>query len=81
MKITYNFGQKFELVEIDMWNYNLIFKTTNAMGKFDEEDFPNSDGEGNVMFKVGFDDICELQNIPKLLWDYLDDNSLMYWCD
>ena len=37
MKITYNFGQKFELVEIDMWNNNLIFKTTNGMGNFDEE--------------------------------------------
>ena len=81
MKVTYNFGQEFELLEIDMWNDCLIFKTTNGMGKFNEYDFPNRDDEGNVIFKIYFDSIFELQNIPKLLWDYLDDNSLMYWCD
>lgn len=81
MRITYNFGQEFELVEIDMWCNWLKFKTNNGMGKFDEDIYPNRDDEGNVYFNVYFDSIYELQNIPKLLWEYLRENDVMYWCD
>lgn len=75
MKITYNFGQEFELKEIDMYCGNVVFITTNGMGKF----------EGNrhekIEFEVPFESIYELQNIPKLLWDYLEKYDLIYWCD
>lgn len=76
MKITYNFGQDFELVEIDMCFNVLIFKTNNGMGLF----AGTKRGE-ETTFEVPFESIYELQNIPKLLWDYLDKNNLMYWCD
>jgi hypothetical protein len=46
------------------------------MGKFEQ----SKQGE-ETTFNVPFESIYELQNIPKLLWDYLDKNNLMYWCD
>ena len=76
MKITYNFGQEFILEEIDMYNNELIFKTNNSMGKFSIERI-----KMEVTFKIPFESIYELQNIPKLLWDYLEKNNLMYWSD
>ena len=75
MKITYNYGQEFELIEIDMFDYKVIFKTNNGMGKFE-----TNNGE-ETTFTVPFESIYELQNIPKLLWDYLEKNNLIYWCD
>lgn len=76
MKITYNFGQEFTLEEIDMYCNKVIFKTKNGMGKFTQTER----GEETI-FEIPFESIYELQNIPKLLWDYLDKHDLMYWCD
>lgn len=76
MKIKYNYGQEFTLEEIDMYNNELVFKTTNSMGKFSTTGI-----KMEVIFKVPFESIYELQNIPKLLNDYLDKNNLIYWCD
>ena len=56
MKITYNFGQDFELVEIDMCFNVLIFKTNNGMGKFKQ----TKRGE-ETTFEVPFESIYELQ--------------------
>ena len=75
MKITYNFGQDFELVEIDMYCQKISFKTQNGMGKF------NGVQGQEMIFEIPFESIYELQNIPKLLWDYLEKNNLIYWCD
>lgn len=76
MKITYNFGQEFTLEEIDMYCNKVIFKTKNGMGKFSETER----GE-ETLVEIPFESIYELQNIPKLLWDYLEKNDLIYWCD
>lgn len=82
MKITYNFNQEFELVEVDMNRFKLIFKTNDGMNKFENSyiDF-EKDKDGNTIFEFNFDNIIELQNIIKLLWDYLEENNLMYWAD
>lgn len=74
MKFTYNFNQIFWLEEID-FEGKLIFSTNNGMGKFEGE--PGK----KVNFSIPFESIYELQNIPKILYDYLDNNNLMYWCD
>ena len=76
MKITYNFGQEFILEEIDMYCNKVVFKTKNGMGKFTQTER----GEETI-FEIPFESIYELQNIPKLLWDYLEKNNLIYWCD
>lgn len=76
MKITYNFGQEFILEEIDMYCFKLIFKTNNGMGKF----VTTERGE-ETTFEIPFESIYELQNIPKILWDYLEKHNLIYWCD
>lgn len=61
MKITYKYGQEFELKEIDMCHNKLVFETTDSMGNFE----------------IPFSHIMELQNIPKLLNDYLKENYLL----
>ena len=75
MKFTYNYGQVFWLEEIDFFEGKLVFSTNNGMGMFGGEK-----GE-KVVFSVPYESIYELQNIPKILYDYLDNNNLMYWCD
>lgn len=73
MKIEYNYGQIFELKEIDMYNKELIFKTNDSMGNFDPTNFI----EPTVIFEIPFSNVMELQNIPKLLDDYLKENDLL----
>ena len=82
MKIKYNFNQNFELVEIDMYYSNLVFKTNDGMNEFENsyEDF-TKDEDGNTIFNVYFADINDLGNIPKLLFEYLTDNDLVYLND
>lgn len=74
MKFTYNYNQIFWLKEID-FEGELVFETNNGMGKFNEKI-----GE-KVTFSIPYESIDELQNIPKILYDYLKNNNLMYWCD
>lgn len=82
MKISYDFDQKFELIEIDMSSKQLFFKTNDGMNEFENSylDFTKDDN-GYVTFSVDFKDIRDLNNIVSLLWNYLDENSLIYWCD
>lgn len=61
MKITYKYGQEFELKEID------------SMGNFE----PTFSLKLTVDFEIPFSHIMELQNIPKLLNDYLKENDLL----
>ena len=72
MKITYKYGQEFELKEIDMWHNKLVFETTDSMGNFEPTNL-----NPIVEFKIPFSNIKELQNIPKLLNDYLKENNLI----
>lgn len=74
MKFTYNYNQIFWLKEID-FEGELIFETNNGMGKFNEKI------DEKVTFSIPYESIDELQNIPKILYDYLKNNNLMYWCD
>lgn len=80
MRITYNFGQEFELIEIDMDRFRLVFKTTDGMNMF-ENNYKEykKDEDGNTIFDFNFDNILELQNITLLLWGYLEKNDLLYW--
>ena len=73
MKITYKYGQEFELKEIDMCHNKLVFETTDSMGNF-ETTFSL---KLIVDFEIPFSHIMELQNIPKLLNDYLKENDLL----
>lgn len=73
MKIKYNYGQEFILKEIDMHNKELIFETTDSMGNFEPTNFINP----TIDFTIPFFNIMELQNIPKLLDDYLKENDLL----
>ena len=63
MKITYNYWQNFELKEIDMYCKNVIFIM--------------NDENNSTEIKVPFESIYELQNIPKLLDDFLIKNDLI----
>ena len=72
MKITYKYGQEFELKEIDMCNNKLVFETTDSLGNFEPTNF-----NPTVDFEIPFSNIMELQNIPKLLNDYLKENNLL----
>lgn len=72
MKITYKYGQEFELKEIDMCHNKLVFETTDSMGNFEPTNL-----NPIVDFKIPFSNIMELQNIPKLLNDYLKENDLL----
>ncbi len=76
MKFTYNFGQTFYLEEIDFYEQCLKFKTNNGMGMFE-----TSKRDEETTFEIYYDSLYELQNIPKLLYDYLKENNLMYWDD
>lgn len=73
MKITYKYGQEFELKEIDMCHNKLVFETTDSMGHFE----PTFSLKLTVDFEIPFSHIMELQNIPKLLDDYLKENNLL----
>lgn len=73
MKLKYNYGQIFELKEIDMYNKELIFKTNDSMGNFD----PTNIIDPTIDFEIPFSNIMELQNIPKILDDYLKENNLL----
>lgn len=73
MKITYKYGQEFELKEIDMYHNKLVFETTDSMGHFE----PTFSLKLTVDFEIPFSHIMELQNIPKLLDDYLKENNLL----
>lgn len=73
MKITYKYGQEFELKEIDMCHNKLVFETTDSMGHFE----PTFSLKLTVDFEIPFSHIIELQNIPKLLDDYLKENNLL----
>lgn len=73
MKITYKYGQEFELKEIDMCHNKLVFETTDSMGHFE----PTFSLKPTVDFEIPFSHIMELQNIPKLLDDYLKENYLL----
>ena len=73
MKITYKYGQEFELKEIDMCHNKLVFETTDSMGHFEPTFFLKL----TVDFEIPFSHIMELQNIPKLLDDYLKENNLL----
>lgn len=73
MKITYKYGQEFELKEIDMHHNKLVFETTDSMGNFE----PTFSLKPTVDFEIPFSNIMELQNIPKLLNDYLKENDLL----
>lgn len=73
MKITYKYGQEFELKEIDMCHNKLVFGTTDSMGNFEPTNFIKP----TVDFEIPFSHIMELQNIPKLLNDYLKENNLL----
>lgn len=73
MKIKYKYGQEFELKEIDMHHNKLVFKTTDSMGNFEPTNFIKP----TVDFKIPFSNIEQLQNIPKLLDDYLEENDLL----
>lgn len=82
MKIVYNYNQVFELLEIDMWNNTLIFKTNDGMKKFENStwiDYKKSE-DGNIIFKIEFDSIDKL-NVVKELWEYLTSERLLYLCD
>lgn len=72
MKIIYKYNQEFELKEIDMCNNKLVFKTTDSLGNFEPTNF-----NPTVDFEIPFSNIMELQNIPKLLNDYLKENNLL----
>lgn len=72
MKITYKYRQEFELKEIDMCHNKLVFETTDSMGNFEPTNL-----NPIVEFKIPFSNIKELQNIPKLLNDYLKENNLI----
>lgn len=82
MKIVYNYNQVFELLEIDMWNNTLIFKTNDGMKKFENStwiDYKKSE-DRNIIFKIEFDSIDKL-NVVKELWEYLTSERLLYLCD
>lgn len=72
MKITYKYGQEFELIEIDMCHNRLVFETTDSMGNFEPTNL-----KPTVGFEIPFSNIMKLQNIPKLLNDYLKENDLL----
>ena len=72
MKIKYNDSQEFELKEIDIRNNKLVFETTDSMGNFEPTNL-----KPTVDFKIPFSNIKELQNIPKILNDYLKENNLL----
>lgn len=82
MKIVYNYNQIFELLEVDMWNNTLVFRTNDGMKKFDNSkwiDYKKNE-DGSIIFKIEFEDIDRL-NIVKELWNYLKDENLIYLCD
>lgn len=72
MKIKYRYGQEFILKEINMYNNKMVFETTDSMGNFEPTNFSST-----VDFEIPFSNIMELQNIPKLLDDYLKENDLL----
>ena len=76
MKITYNFGQEFELKEIDMDRRYLIFETSDGFNLFENNEYVKENGK--VTFTIEFDDIKELDNIVYLLWKYLKEERLIY---
>lgn len=65
MKFTYKCNQIFWLKEID-FEGRLVFETINDVGKFN-----GKIGE-KVTFSIPYESIYELQNIPKILYDYLE---------
>lgn len=73
MKIKYRYGQEFELKEIDMHNNKLVFETNDCYGNFERTIFI----EQTTTFEISFSSIYELQNIPKMLDDYLKANDLL----
>lgn len=82
MKITYNFGQEFELLEVDLYNNILIFKTRDNMGKFRNKSYINYKEleDKSIIFKVEFE-CTKCLNIIETLWGYLLENDLIYLCD
>ena len=56
-----------------MCHNKLVFETTDSMGHF-ELTFSL---KLTVDFEIPFSHIMELQNIPKLLNDYLKENNLL----
>lgn len=82
MKITYNYGQSFELLEVDLCNNLLIFKTKDNMKKFKSKSYIDYEEleNGDIIFKIKFECIKCL-NIIETLWNYLIENNLIYLCD
>ena len=56
-----------------MCHNKLVFETTDSMGNFEPTNFIKP----TVDFEIPFSHIMELQNIPKLLNDYLKENNLL----
>ena len=72
MKIVY-MSEEFNIEEVDLYSGEIVFSTNNTMGWFDE----GEKGE-KTKFKIYFDSVYELQNIPLLLWNYLKENGMLY---
>lgn len=77
--ICFNFDQIFNLKEINMYNKSLLFETTDGMNYFKNsyENFTKLEN-GNILFRIYFDDYKDLDNIPYLLFDYLRRNDFLY---
>lgn len=80
VEIDFNYGQTFYLRQIDMYSKYLLFETTDNMDYFKDsyEKYDRLVGSSNIVFKIYFDDYKELNNIPYLLYKYLQDNDLLY---
>lgn len=77
--IDFDFGQVFYLKEINMRSKYLLFETTDNMNYFKDsyEKFEQLEN-GNILFKIYFDDCKDLDNIIYLLVKYLRENNFLY---